>query len=226
MKNFLICILIIGLMPLFAYSQGGVGTVKVEGTVGFGGAAGGATLVSITVSPSSAIVEVGLNQSFSALGTFSDGSQSDVTTQSVWSASPSTYTTNVVNVFTCTAPGSTTVSATIGAVSGTASLTCQVLLLSPPSGTVINVPQGQSGTFLQFTATGGTPPYTFSAPGGLPVFASLALSSTGLLTGNATTVGISSAFTVKVTDSLSNSASGSYQVSVVAAGSEDNRYCT
>jgi hypothetical protein len=83
-----------------------------------------ATLTSITVTPSNASIALGTNQSFTATGNFSDGTTEDLTTQVAWASSN-------INVATITASGlaksggtgTTTISASMNGVTGTATLT-------------------------------------------------------------------------------------------------------
>ena len=85
-----------------------------------------ATLTSITVSPSTASIVVGSNQSFTALGNFSDGSSLDITRQVTWdSATPSVAIISSVGSAQGVAAGTTTISASVGGVTGTATLTVQ-----------------------------------------------------------------------------------------------------
>ena len=85
-----------------------------------------ATLTSITLTPSSASIPAGSNQSFTARGNFSDGSSLDITRQVTWSSSTnSVATVNSVGQAQGVAPGSTTISASTNGVTGTATLTVQ-----------------------------------------------------------------------------------------------------
>ena len=87
-----------------------------------------ATLVSIEVSPAAASVANGLTQQFTATGVFSDNTTQDLTTQVTWASSDSAVA-SVSNaagsngLATATGVGSTSVSATSGAVTGSTTLT-------------------------------------------------------------------------------------------------------
>lgn len=85
-----------------------------------------ATLTSITLTPSSASIAVGASQSFTATGNFSDGSSLDITRQVTWaSTTNSVATINSVGVAQGIASGSSTISASINGVTGSATLTVQ-----------------------------------------------------------------------------------------------------
>lgn len=85
-----------------------------------------ATLTSITLTPSSASIAVGTNQAFTATGNFSDGSSLDITRQVTWASSTNLVATiNAVGVAQGMASGSTTISASINGVTGSATLTVQ-----------------------------------------------------------------------------------------------------
>lgn len=90
------------------------------------------------------------------------------------------------------------------AASGTASVMCSIVIVSPTTPTALcnNPPGGLVGVAYlhQFGASGGTPPYTFAIiAGSLPP--GLTMNAAGLVTGTPTTAG-SYMFTVQVTDSL------------------------
>jgi hypothetical protein len=76
----------------------------------------------------------------------------------------------------------------------------------------------------QFTASGGTAPYTFTAVGTVqPPGISLTLASNGLLTGSLTTAG-TFGFTIRATDANSNSDTATYSLAVSAPTSTLNLY--
>ena len=117
-----------------------------------------ATLVSIDVSPATASVANGLTQQFTATGVFSDTSTQDLTAQVTWASSNDSVATvsNAAGsngLATMAGVGSTTVSATSGAVTGDAALTVTAATLmsievSPAATSVAN------GLTQQFTAMG------------------------------------------------------------------------
>lgn len=117
-----------------------------------------ATLLSIQVTPNSATIAAGLTQQLSAIGTYSDGSTVDLTATATWNSSDSGLA-SVSN-----APGSqglvsgvlqgmVTVSATVGAITGNASIatTAAALLSIGCSASLGGVP---AGTTDHLTATG------------------------------------------------------------------------
>ncbi|HEX7730865.1 MAG TPA: Ig-like domain-containing protein [Terracidiphilus sp.] len=115
-----------------------------------------ATLVSIAVTPRTAIISAGANQQFVATGTYSDGSTQTITSSVTWTSSSTSIATIATSgLATGVAAGTSTVTATLGTVSGTASLTVSssgVTLTSisvTPSTASIS-----AGTTKQFTATG------------------------------------------------------------------------
>jgi hypothetical protein len=132
------------------------------GAIGGGGNGGGGgsqppVLASLQISPTNPSVAAGLTQKFTATGKFSDGSTRDMTASVTWaSSSPSVATINVSGtpgLAKGVAPGSTTISATSGGVSGTTTLAVGNALL-----TSIAVTPGNAtiplGVQQQFTAIG------------------------------------------------------------------------
>lgn len=203
-----------------------VGSATINGTVTVGPQNTGVTLTSIAVSPTNPTQSVGQSVSFSANGTFSDGSTQDVTSQVLWTVASGTAATNVSNIYTCNSPGSVTVSAALISIVGMTTLTCQSLQINP-NGTLTAF---QSQLFAQlFVASGGTPPYTFSSSD-LPSW--LTLTNTGCsgsqincdLTGTQSSLA-SYNFHITATDSISNTLTLPITVQVIAVGAEDNRYC-
>jgi uncharacterized protein YjdB len=85
-----------------------------------------ATLTAIAVTPSSASIPVGQSQQFTATGTFSDGSKLNLLNQVTWSSSdPAFATITAQGLANALASGTSTISAQVGAVKGTATLTVQ-----------------------------------------------------------------------------------------------------
>jgi len=114
------------------------------------------TLISVVVTPAIASVMVGEMQQFSAVGHFSDGSTTDVTTTALWRSSGTAIATISTDALaTGVAAGTTTITAQRGTVTGTATITViakQTTLLSiavTPANPSVGV-----GTTQQFSATG------------------------------------------------------------------------
>ena len=85
---------------------------------------GSATLRSIAVTPANPTIGIGASQQFLAMGTFSDGSSRDITAISAFtSARPAAATINATGLATGVAAGTSFISATSGALTGSAILT-------------------------------------------------------------------------------------------------------
>ena len=171
----------------------------------------GVTLSTVSVSPANPTLTPGATLQFAATGTYSDGSTKDLTQSATWaSSSPSVATVSAAGLATAVGPGTTTVSATSGGVAGSTTLTVKsaalAIVTTSLPGALVNA--AYSATL---TASGGTPPYSWSASSGLPP--GLALGQNGALTGTPTAVGTYS-FTVTVTDAASSSSSASLSMTV------------
>ncbi len=116
------------------------------------------TLVSIAVTPATATRPVGLTQQFVATGTYSDATTAVITTTVTWSSSSAAIATisNTAGsngLATAVAPGNATITATLGAITGTATLTVNAVTLvsiavAPATATIA------AGTTQQYIATG------------------------------------------------------------------------
>lgn len=141
-----------------------------QGAVTLCGASTSSVLTAIAVSPGIASVLQGQPVSYTATGTFADGSTADVTLQSLWASSNTSVATVGSSAnpqpITCGASASATVTitATIASIIGTATLTCN----PPPTISPSSLPGGIVGTpySAPLTATGGTPPYQWTVPAG------------------------------------------------------------
>lgn len=107
-----------------------------------------AELDSITITPSTSEIIEAQTTSFTAAGTYSDSTQSDITNSVLWSSND-TSIASIDNSGTATgiAPGSVTITATLDSISGTAILDVSAasltsISLSLPS----NVEEGWTGT--------------------------------------------------------------------------------
>jgi len=159
-----------------------------------------ATLSSIAVTPSTPTILTGTTQQFTATGTYSDGSTQNLTSQTTWASSnTSVATITSTGLATAVNPGSTTISATVGSVVGSTTLSVQP---APLAITTTSLPGGLLNVSYSatLTASGGTTPYTWAiASGSLPT-GLLLNSGTGGISGTPTATGTFS-FTVQVTDS-------------------------
>ncbi len=111
------------------------------------------TLVSIQVSPDGASIAVGQSQQFTATATYSDGSTADVTGTAIWtSSSPLAAIVAPGGLVTGVSPGTVDITATMGTVQGSVTLTVTaptlVSIQVSPDSASIAVGQSQ-----QFTAT-------------------------------------------------------------------------
>lgn len=113
-----------------------------------------AALVSIAVTPANSSMAVGTTKQFTATGTFSDSSTQDLTLSVLWGSSiPATATINNLGSVSSLATGTTTISATLGAVSGSTTLTVSTAHLVSIS-IIPSNPRIEKGTSLKFTAVG------------------------------------------------------------------------
>jgi len=111
-------------------------------------------LVSILVAPANPSIPAGATQQFAATGTYTDGSQQNLTSLVTWlSSNPAVASVNGAGLATSSAAGSSTISATLGTIVGTSGLT----VISPALVSIAVTPASSSvvvGIPEQFTATG------------------------------------------------------------------------
>lgn len=113
-----------------------------------------AVINSIAVTPANPNIPLGISQQFTATGTFSDGSVQDVTGVVTWkSSSTGVASITVSGLATGLNIGATTISATMGTVSGNAALTVNAANLASITITPANGSIAQ-GTTTQLNATG------------------------------------------------------------------------
>jgi len=152
-----------------------------------------ATLVSIAVTPTNPVLGIGVNQAFSATGTFSDGSISDVSSEATWASSTPAVASIDAETHSATTltVGETTITASVATISGTTQLTVSSaslisIAVAPEKSTV-----AVSGT-LALTATGTysdnstvdlTQSVTWSTNAATSVQVSNGLGSQGVVTG-------------------------------------------
>jgi uncharacterized protein YjdB len=114
------------------------------------------TLSTIAVTPASPSIAIGATEQFTAMATYSDSSTANITSTVTWSsATTGVATINSSGMAAGVATGSSTITATLNGVSGTAMLTVSA---SAPTLTSIAVtpatPSIAAGATQQFTATG------------------------------------------------------------------------
>ncbi len=177
-----------------------------------------ATLQSIAVTPATATVQAGKTQSFTATGTYSDGSTQNISTQVTWSSSnASVASVSSSGVATAIAGGSSSIIASQGVgetgVSGSAALTVQATPLVIATTSLPTGLQNQAYA-ATVTATGGTAPYTWSLVNGTSLPPGLTLSSSGQISGVPTVAGTGN-FTLQVTDGSSPQQAASQALSII-----------
>lgn len=115
-------------------------------------------LASITVTPASASIPAGTKQQFTATGNFSDGSTKNLTASVTWTSS-STAVATISNatgsqgLATTVVIGTTTITATLGAVAGSVTLTVTPPVLASIAVTPAS-PSFRPGLNVKFVATG------------------------------------------------------------------------
>ena len=116
------------------------------------------TLTSIAVTPSNPGIVAGTTEQFTATGTFSDNSTQDLTSQVTWASADASVATvsNIAGsrgLATALAAGTSTISATLGTVTGSTLLTVTAATLDSIAVTPAN-PSLAVGRSRQFTAMG------------------------------------------------------------------------
>jgi uncharacterized protein YjdB len=110
------------------------------------------TLTSVTLTPGTSTMAIGSTSNFRALAHYSDGGSVTVGTDVAWQSSdPTVASINAQGSITGLKAGTTTITATLGGQSATATMTVEPvtsIAITPATLTVA------AGTFLRFTATG------------------------------------------------------------------------
>ena len=126
-----------------------------------------ATLTSITVSPATATLTAGKTQPFAATGSYNNGATVDLTSQATWSSSDvavaqASNASGSHGLVTALVAGTASISATLGAVTGSATLTVGAPLLSSitisPTSASVDVGRNQSFTATAVYENGTTSP--------------------------------------------------------------------
>jgi len=138
-----------------------LGIVGVIGSGGGGGGGGGGNnppapfLTSLAVTPSTPTIVIGATQQFTATGGYSDGANQDLTATANWSSSDvAVATIDAAGFATSAGQGSSTITATVGGISGTATLTVDPASLVSISVTPASPILNYRGATQQFVATG------------------------------------------------------------------------
>ena len=179
-----------------------------------------ATLTYITVYPATSSLAVGGTQYFAATGIYSDSSTKDITSSVTWSSSnQSVATVYTVGLVTATAVGSSSITATIGNISGYSTISVHSVVPTPTLASIAVTPASPGivvGATQQFIATGT---YSDSSTKILTGSANWSSSSTSVATittgGNATAV---SSGTATIT-ATAGTIAGSATLSVTSKGS-------
>jgi uncharacterized protein YjdB len=175
-----------------------------------------AKLTSIAVTPAAPMIGVGLTQQFSVTGTYDDASTKDVTAMATWtSGTTATATISATGLATAVAKGTSMITATVGTLTGSATLT----VIAPPVLKTIAVtpaaPTVAKGTTAQLTATGtyddgSTKDLTATVTWASADMTKATISAAGVATGvaggtsmiTATSGGISGSVTLTVTEAM------------------------
>lgn len=114
-----------------------------------------AELVTLTITPPSPTIAKGQTQQFTATGTYTDATTQDFTGTATWTSSDETVATitSPGGLATGLNPGTTTITATVGAKSATATLTVTPPILASIAIAPLN-PTLAVGASLQFQASG------------------------------------------------------------------------
>jgi hypothetical protein len=153
-----------------------------------------ATLVSIAVTPANPSIAKGLTQQFTATGTYTDASTQPLTTTATW-GSATLATATISNaagsngLATSAGIGTSVISATLGAVSGSTTLTVTAPVVKTIAVTPLT-PTIHGNTTQQFTATGtysdaSTADITASVTWGSSAMAVATINAAGLATAGA-----------------------------------------
>jgi parallel beta-helix repeat protein len=117
----------------------------------------GPTLVSIAITPNGVAIPLGTGQQFDAVGTYTDGSTQDLTQSATWAASvPAVATIGAAGYATSVIPGSTTITATSGTITGSVILAVNSavptsLIVTPASSSILVGTQQQFGATLDYS---------------------------------------------------------------------------
>ena len=169
------------------------------------------TVTSIAVTPPTATIAAGATQQFAATATYSDGTTGNVTTTAAWTSSKPTVATVASGLATSLVAGSTTLTATLNGVHGTATLTVTPILSSiavTPNPAAIEI-----GATQQFIATAT---YSDNSTKVVTSAATWKSANTGVATVNATGLATGVAAGPTTVTATFNGVSGSATLNVTA----------
>lgn len=128
----------------------------------------GPTLNSITITPNPASTMVGTNVQFAATGSYSDGSNSNITNSVTWSSSNlSIATVNASGLATALGSGATTIGATSGTVSAGVPFTVNAVIAPTVAFTGAPASAGKNSTFTVIATTNASVMPTFTGSAGI-----------------------------------------------------------
>ena len=127
---------------------------SVSGSTGLTVTSSSAILESIAVTPANASINSGATQQFTATGTYSNGSTQNLTSSVTWSSSSTSVATiTSAGLATGVGPGTTTIQATSGSISGSTTLTVGLIgwwKFDDGSGTTAADSSGNGNTMTLF----------------------------------------------------------------------------
>ncbi len=174
------------------------GTSTISAAVaGFNGSAtltvSQATLASIAVTPTNPALGVGVNEAFTATGTFSDGTVSDVSSEATWSSSAPLVASLDAASHTATtlSAGTTTIGAALGKITGSTTLSVGSaslvsIAVTPDASTIAvggSISLSATGTYSDNSTVDLTSSVTWSSNSLAVALVSNGLGSQGTVTG-------------------------------------------
>ena len=175
--------------------------------------AGRTVLQSLQISPDSSTIPAGQAQQFTAIGKYSDGTSKDLTTSATWSSSSPNVTFSHAGLATSKTPGTAAITATLGSVSGTSTLSVAAPALVSLGLTPAN-PSVAAGVAEQFTALGN---YSDGSSKDLTRSVTWTSSNTGVVTISASGLAMSKAQGTSRITATSASVSSATTLTVMAA---------
>jgi trimeric autotransporter adhesin len=152
-----------------------------------------ATLASIAVTPTNPSLGIGVNQTFTATGTFSDGTVSDVSSGATWASSDPAVASidSGTHIATSISTGQTTISAAVGKLSGSTTMTVTSaslvsITVAPETSTLAvggTVVLTATGTYSDNSTVDLTQSVTWSSNATTTALVSNGLGSQGTVTG-------------------------------------------